>query len=55
MERERTEAERREKAEPERMAPMGGMEGRVSPDFLPASTIKGYKVVNTNGDDLGRD
>ena len=33
---------------------MGGMEGRVSPDFLPSSTIKGYKVVNTNGDDLGR-
>jgi sporulation protein YlmC with PRC-barrel domain len=54
MERERTEAERREKAEPQRMARMGGMEGRGAPDFLPAGTIKGYKVINTNGDNLGR-
>ncbi|MDQ1254628.1 MAG: hypothetical protein QG646_3898 [Euryarchaeota archaeon] len=54
LERERSEVARREAAEPGRVASMGGMAGRVSPDFLPSSTIKGYKVVNTNGDDLGR-
>ena len=54
MERERSEVARRETAEPGRVASMEGMAGRVSPDFLPSSTIKGYKVVNTNGDDLGR-
>jgi sporulation protein YlmC with PRC-barrel domain len=54
MEREQSEAERREKAEPQRMARMGGMEGSGGPHFLPASTIKGYKVVDTNGDNLGK-
>ena len=54
MERERAEAESREKVEPERMGRMGGMEGRAGPEFLPESTIRGYRVVDTNGDDLGR-
>jgi sporulation protein YlmC with PRC-barrel domain len=54
MERERAEAARRKTAEPGRVAPMGGVEGRGAPDFLPASTLKGYKVVNMNGDNIGR-
>ncbi len=47
-----TEAEIREKAEP--VAPIGDMESRRGSEFLPANTLKGYKVVNTNGDNLGK-
>ena len=31
-----------------------GTEGRVTPDFLSASTIKTDRVINTAGEDLGR-
>lgn len=33
---------------------VGNMVDINNPDFMSADTIKGYKVVNTNGDNLGR-
>ncbi|HWQ48868.1 MAG TPA: PRC-barrel domain-containing protein [Methanosarcina sp.] len=38
----------------EKMARTGTMAGRDNPDFLSASTIKGDKVVNRAGEDLGK-
>jgi hypothetical protein len=52
LERERAEVESRR--ESERMSRMGGMEGRVGPELLPESRIRGYRVVDKNGDDIGR-
>jgi sporulation protein YlmC with PRC-barrel domain len=40
--------------ESERMAQMGTVAGRDNPDFLSASTIKGDKVINRAGEDLGK-
>lgn len=67
LERERAEVERqaeaererltqfeRERAEAETMVQARGTEGRVTPDFLSASTIKTDRVINTAGEDLGR-
>jgi len=57
LERERVEAEKWRETESVRMTPMGGMEGmaaRESPEFLSATTIKGNKVVNAAGEDLGK-
>jgi sporulation protein YlmC with PRC-barrel domain len=54
LERERMGTERREEAEFARAPPMGGMASRENPDFLSASTIKGNKVVNRAGEDLGK-
>jgi sporulation protein YlmC with PRC-barrel domain len=38
----------------ERTTSMGSTVGRENPDFLSADTIKGNKVVNAAGDDLGK-
>jgi sporulation protein YlmC with PRC-barrel domain len=54
LEREGAEAQRREKPEPERMSRIGGMEGRDSPEFMSASTIKSDRVINASGDELGK-
>ncbi|WP_410508688.1 PRC-barrel domain-containing protein [Methanosarcina hadiensis] len=65
LERERVDAEKRRPAESARVGPTGGMgamaarEGsefaaREGPEFLSASTIKGDKVINTAGEDLGK-
>ena len=65
LERERTETERQAQTERERLTQLERermeVERRIetkprgeSQDFLPAGTIKGYKVVNTNGDNLGK-
>ncbi|MCC4770195.1 hypothetical protein FXV91_08295 [Methanosarcina sp. DH2] len=54
LERERMEAEKWQETESARMARMGGMASRENPDFLSATTIKGDKVVNTSGEDLGK-
>ena len=67
LEQERIEAERlastqrerlaqleRERTEAETMVRARGIEGRVTPDFLSASTIKTDRVINTAGEDLGR-
>jgi len=40
--------------ESERMARMGRTSGRKYPDFLPADTIKGEKVVSIAGEDIGK-
>jgi len=40
--------------ESERMARMGSKASRNNPDFLSASKIKGNKVVNIAGEDLGK-
>ena len=40
--------------ESQKMAPMETMVERDNPDFLSASTIKGDKVVNRAGEDLGK-
>ncbi len=67
LERERTEVERQAEVERERLAQLErertevesvvqarGAEGRVTPDFLSASTIKTDRVINAAGEDLGR-
>jgi sporulation protein YlmC with PRC-barrel domain len=44
-----------EKTESQRMARMGSTSGeRENPDFLSAGTLKGDKVVNTAGEDIGK-
>jgi sporulation protein YlmC with PRC-barrel domain len=43
-----------EEAESERTARMGTMASRDNPDFLSASSIKGEKVVNKAGENLGK-
>lgn len=57
LEKERVEAEKWRETESVRMTQKIGMEGMVvreGPEFLSTSTIKGDKVVNTAGDDLGK-
>jgi sporulation protein YlmC with PRC-barrel domain len=67
LEQERIEAERlastqrerlaqleRERTEAETMVRARGIEGRVTPDFLSANTIKTDRVINKAGEDLGR-
>ncbi|MHC1755663.1 MAG: PRC-barrel domain-containing protein [Methanosarcina sp.] len=54
LERERMEAEKWQETESARMARMGGMASRENTDFLSATTIKGDKVINTAGEDLGK-
>jgi sporulation protein YlmC with PRC-barrel domain len=67
LERERAEVERqaeaererltqfeREREEAETMVQARGTEGKVTPDFLSASTIKTDRVIDTAGEDLGR-
>ncbi|RXA20615.1 PRC-barrel domain containing protein [Methanosarcina sp. MSH10X1] len=44
----------RGEAESERMARMGRTTGRKYPDFLPADTIKGQKIVSIAGEDIGK-
>lgn len=54
LEREKTEAGRMRGAESVRVARTEGMVSREGPEFLSASTIKGDKVINTAGEDLGK-
>ncbi len=54
LEREKVEAGRLRGAESVRVARTEGMVSREGPEFLSASTIKGDKVINTAGEDLGK-
>jgi sporulation protein YlmC with PRC-barrel domain len=54
LEREKVEAGRLRGAESASVARTEGMVSREGPEFLSASTIKGDKVINTAGEDLGK-
>lgn len=57
LEREKVAAEKWRETESARVTRMGSTEGmtvREGPEFLSASTIKGDKVINTAGEDLGK-